>query len=157
MKIRSQKGYTLVEVLIGLAISFTLFGSMAVTFLAVKSINVMARHKIQVVQLGRGQIENLKAGAFTSIANATSTVAYDAGPDGTFGNADDMQGTLTTSVRDWMDFDGDGNSAETAISVDGAGANETNAVPLRVSFGWNEYVIGSTRAMTVSADTIIAQ
>ena len=157
MRIRSKKGYTLVEVLVALGITVTLFGSMAVTFVTVKSINVLARHKIQAIQLIRGQVENLKAGAFASIANATSTVSYDAGADGTYGNSDDMQGTLTTSVQDWQDFDGDGNTAETAINVDNSGGNETNAVPVRVSFVWREYVIGQARNITVSADTIIAQ
>ncbi len=157
MRIRSKKGYTLVEVMVALGITLTLFGSMALTFLAVKSINVMSRHKIQAMQLVRSQVENLKAGSFAAIANATSTASYDAGPDGAFGNADDMQGTLTTSVRDWLDFDNDGNSNETAINVDNSGGNETNAVPLRVTFGWSEWVMGQSRNMTVFTDTIIAQ
>ncbi len=157
MQIRSKKGYTLVEVLVALGITLTLFGSMAMTFLAVKSINVMSRHKIQAMQVVRGQIENLKAGAFANIVNATSTASYDAGTDGTFGNADDMQGTLTTSVQDWMDFDNDGINNETSINVDNTGGNDTNAVPLRVSFGWSEWVMGQSRNMTVSVDTIIAQ
>jgi prepilin-type N-terminal cleavage/methylation domain-containing protein len=157
MHLKEKKGYTLVEVMMALAITLTLFGSMVMTFLAVKSINTMARHKIQAVQLVRGQIENLKAGAFANIANATTVASYDAGPDGTFGNADDMQGTLTTTVQDFLDFDGDGNMAEALINVDSTGGNDAVAVPLRVSFAWNEYVIGSTRAMTVSADTVIAQ
>jgi hypothetical protein len=130
---------------------------MAMTFLAVKSINTMARHKIQAVQVVRGQIENLKAGSFANVVNSNSQASYDAGADGAFGTADDMQGTLTTSVRDWVDFDADGNDAETQISVDGPGPNETNAAPVRVSFAWNEYVIGQSRNMTVSVDTIIAQ
>lgn len=157
MQLRSTKGYTLVEVLMALGITVTLFGSMAVTFLTVKSINIMARHKIQAIQLVRGQIENLKAGAFANVVNSASVRSYDAGADGTFGSADDLQGTLTTSVQDWMDFDGDGNSAETAINVDNTGGNDTTAAPVRVSFAWTEYVIGSTRNMSVFADTIISQ
>lgn len=157
MRLDSKKGYTLVEVLIALGITVTLFGSMLVTFLAVKSINIMARHKIQAMQLVRGQIENLKAGTFVNVVNSTSTSAYDAGPDGTYGNSDDMNGTLTTTVADVLDFDNDGNSAETTINYDTTAGNDTGAAPVRVSFAWTEYVIGQTRNMTVSATTLIAQ
>lgn len=157
MQIRSKKGYTLVEVLMALTITMVLFGSMIMTFLAVKSINTMSRHKIQAVQMVRGQIENLKAGPFMNIANSTAAASYDAGKDGVYGNGDDLQGTLATSVRDWIDFDADGNNAETQIDVDNSGVNDANAAPVRVSFTWNEWVIGQSRNMTVSADTIIAQ
>lgn len=157
MTITSKKGYTLVEVMVALGITVVLFGSMVMTFLTVKSINIMARHKIQAVQAVRGQIENLKAGAFGNIANSTQVASYDAGADGVFGTGDDMQGTLTTSVQDSVDFDNDGNTAETQIDVDGQGGNDTTAAPVRVSFTWNEYVIGQSRNLTVSADTIIAQ
>ena len=157
MRIRSKKGYTLVEVMVGLGISVTLFASMVMAFLAIKSINMMARHKIQAVQVVRGQVENLKAGAFANIANATATASYDAGVDGTFGTNDDLQGTLTTTVRDMLDFDGDGNVNETQINVDNTGGNDSTAVPLQVSFAWNETTLGQSRAMTVSVDTIISQ
>lgn len=155
--VKARKGYTLVEVLVAMGVTLTLFGSTLAVFLTVKSVNTMARHKIQAVQVVRGQVENLKAGAFTAIADGTLAASYDVGPDGVFGNADDMRGTLTTSVRDWMDFDGDGDSTETQINVDNTGGNDTNALPVRVSFDWNEYVIGRTRSMNVSVDTIIAQ
>ncbi len=147
--------YTLVEVMIALAISVTLFGSLIASFLAVKSLNTMARHKIQAVQIVRGQIENLKAGTFATIANGTQASAYDAGADGTFGTADDMQGTLSTTVQDLVDFDADGNTAETQINIDGTGGNDAVALPLRVSFAWDEYVVGMRRSLSVSADTII--
>ena len=157
MRLLGGKGYTLVEVLMGLGITMLLFGSMALTFVAVKSINMMARHKMQAMQVVRGQVENLKAGAFTNIVNSNSQVSYDAGPDGVFGNADDLRGTLTTQVQDLQDFDGDGNMAETQINVDNTGGNDAVAAPLRISFAWPEYVVGQTRNMNVSVDTIIAQ
>ena len=157
MKVRSNKGYTLIEVMMAFGITMVLFGSLVVTFLAVKSINTMARHKIQALQVVRGQVENLKAGAFAAVVNSTTNASYDAGTDGVYGNADDMQGTLTTTVQDLMDFDGDGNTAETQINVDNTGGNDSNAAPVRISFTWNEWVIGQSRNMTVSVDTIIAQ
>ena len=157
MRIRGKRGYTMVEVMVSILITMTLFGSMIITYMAVKSINTMARHKMQAMQLVRGQIENLKSSQFANIATSTSSSAYDAGKDGTYGTSDDMQGTLTTTVQDFLDFDNDGNSTETQINVDGSGGNDSTAVPVRVQFAWTEYVIGQARNMTVSADTIIAQ
>ena len=157
MQLRSKNGFTFVEVLVALGITAILFGSLCATFLAVKSLNAMARHKMQAIQVVRGQIEALKSQQFSTLANAVVMASYDAGEDGIFDNADDMQGTLSTNIQDLMDFDGDGNTAETAIDLDGAGGNDAGAVPVRVSFGWDEYVIGQTRNMAVSMDTIIAQ
>lgn len=157
MKIESKKGYTLVEVMIAIGISVTLLGSMLMAFVTVKSVNMMARHKIQAIQVVRGQIENLKAGAFTDIADGFTAEPYDSGVDGLFDTDDDMQGTLTTSAHDWMDFDGDGNTAEALINVDNTGANDSTAVPVRVSFAWTEHTLGQDRPMTVSIDTIVAQ
>ena len=160
MRMRDKRGFTLVEVMVAIGITVTLFGSMMAAFVAVKSINMMARHKIQAVQVVRGQIENLKASTFATLANSTQTVAYDAGPNGTFGNSDDINGTLTTTLQDFVDFDNDGNTAETQINVDnigaaGLGGNDSVALPVRVSFAWTEWVIGQAKNMTVSADTII--
>ena len=165
-----QKGFTLVEVMMAIAISVSLFGSMAAAFLAVKSVNMMARHKIQAVQVVRGQIENLKSTTFASIAGGAQLSSLDAGPDGQFccpagqtcvaGQAacpsDDIQGTVTTTVQDQMDFDNDGNTTETLINVDGSGGNDSVAVPVRVSIAWTEHVLGTTKNMSVFADTIIA-
>jgi type II secretory pathway pseudopilin PulG len=156
MRLRTKSGFTLVEVMMALGITVTLFGSMIAAYVAVKSINMMARHKMQAMQIVRGQIENLKASQFSTLANSTSVgVAYDAGKNGTFGNGDDLTGTLTTTIRDYVDFDGDGNTSETQINVDGLGGNDSVAVPVRVQFAWTEWVVGQNKNMTVSADTII--
>ena len=157
MRLRRKKGYTLVEVMVAMAISVTLFASMIVAFLMVMSMNMMVRHKIQAIQVVRGQLENLKAGAFDAIVDSASVASYDAGADGVYGTNDDMLGTLTTSVHDAMDFDGDGNVAEQFISVDGDGTNETNARPVRVSLAWTQRTLGVDRVMSVFLDTIISQ
>ena len=154
---KNAKGFTLVEVMMAIAISVTLFGSMAAAFLAVKSINMMARHKIQAVQVVRGQIENIRATQFSTIANSVQQASLDAGPDGAYGTTDDIKGTLTTTVQDLMDFDGDGNSTETSINVDSSGGNDSVALPLRVTVAWTEYVMGQSKNMSVFADTIVAQ
>ena len=155
MRLRTRNGFTLVEVMMALGITVTLFGSMIAAYTAVKSVNMMARHKMQAIQAVRAQIENLKASQFSAIANSTSNVAYDAGKNGTFGNSDDLTGTLTTTVRDYVDFDGDGNMSETQINVDASGGNDSVALPIRVQFAWTEWVVGQSKNMTVSADTII--
>lgn len=125
--------------------------------MAVKLTNVMAKHRVQAIQVARGQVELLKATAFAAIANSVSVVAYDAGPDGIWGNADDFTGTLTVTVADLADFDADGNTAETAVDVNGDNVNDATAArPVRVTFTWAESVVGITRNMTVTIDTLIA-
>lgn len=157
MKIKSQQGVTLVEVMLGMTILVTLFGSMVAAYVAVKSLNMMARHKMQAIQVVRGQIETLKARPFANIANATSTVAYDAGADHAYGTADDLTGTVTVAVQDALDMDNDNNTAESQINVDGSGGNDAVAAPVRVTFTWNEWVVGQRRTLSVRADTLIAQ
>jgi len=151
-----EKGFTLVEVLMATLLSMTLFSSTAAAFLAVKSIHMMARHKMQAVQVVRGQIENMKSAQFITLANNTQMTSIDAGPDGIFGSADDIQGVLTTAVQDVLDFDSDGNTTEGFINVDGNGGNDSVAVPVRVSLTWTQRVLGQSRNMSVFADTIIA-
>ncbi len=153
---RNVDGFTMVEVLTALGITVTLLGSMVLAYLGVQSINMMSRHKIQAVQVVRGQIENLKSTNFTSIVAGTQAASYDAGSDGVYGTADDMRGTLSTTLQDFLDFDNDGNMVEALINVDNSGGNDTVALPVRVSFAWTEYVIGQSKNMSVSVDTIIA-
>lgn len=109
MRIHSERdGFTLVEVLVGIAAALIIFSAAATSFLVVKSITQMARHKMEVLQLLRGQVELLKATSFQvlrpqagqpigtlSLTNTagtstpiTRTAAYDAGPNGTFGAPD---------------------------------------------------------------------
>ncbi len=151
-----NKGFTLIEVLTALAVTATLLGSMVLAYLGVQSINQMSRHKIQAVQMVRGQIEDLKASNFAAITAGTKAASYDAGQDGVFGTSDDMQGTLSTILQDVLDYDNDGNVTESLINVDNSGGNDTVALPVRVSFAWSEYVMGQNRNMSVSVDTIIA-
>ncbi len=152
------RGFTLVEVLMAITIVVSLFGSMITAFLGVKNINMFARHKMQALQVVRAQIENLKATPFANLANSTqANVPYDVGPDGIFGNADDLKGTLTTTLQDFLDMDNDGNTAENFINVDGQGGNDSVARPVRVTFTWNDSVLGQARSRSVSVDTLIAQ
>lgn len=133
------------------------FVSLITAFMAVKLTNVMAKHRVQAIQVARGQVELLKATAFAAITNSVAVAAYDAGPDGIWSTADDFTGTLTVTVADLADFDGDGNTAETAVDINGDNINDpTAARPVRVTFTWAESVVGLTRNMTVTIDTLIA-
>ena len=147
------------EVVIALGISVISFAALTAAYLGVQSLNMMSKRHIQAMEVVRGQIEMLKATAYTAIANSTTTVSLDAGPDGTFGTADDIQGTLTVTVRDFLDYDGDGNAAENRISVDsfgGGGSNDDVVLPVRVALSWTQKVFGGTKVMSVSVDTLIA-
>ena len=153
-----DNGFTLVEVMMSIAIVVTLFGSMITAFLGVKNINMLARHKMQAMQVVKAQTENLKATPFANLANSTqNNITYDAGPDGVFGNADDLRGTVTITVQDFLDLDGDGNTGENFINVDNQGGNDGVARPVRVAFTWADSVLGQARNRSVSVDTLISQ
>ncbi len=108
MNLYSKRGFTLAEVMIAFAVSLALFAAVLAAYLGVKSLNLLAKHHMQAVEVVRGRVESLKVTAYAAIVNGTTTVSYDAGPDGIFGNADDLQGTLTVTVQDFLDYDGDG-------------------------------------------------
>lgn len=152
----NQKGITLVEIIISLGLSVFVFTALIGAFLGVKSLNDISKTYLQGSLIIRGQMEALKGTAFGLIADANVQTAYDAGPDATWGTVDDLMGTLTTMVQDAADFDADGVTAETDISVDGNASNDGVALPVRVAFTWNQRVLGNNRDFTLTADTIIA-
>ncbi len=151
-----SKGFTMVEALVAFGLSIMVIASLLATFSGVKSINALVKHRIQTLQIVRGQIELLKVGGFSAIVNSTSTVSYDAGVDGLFNTADDLRGTLTVTVRDYMDMDNDSNTTETAIDVNGGGNDPGAAAPVRVSFTWTQNIVGQSRNSTVFVDTLLA-
>ena len=153
----NDKGFTFVEIIIALGAIVMIFASMASAFMAIESLNSISRHNIQATEIVRGEIETLKGTAFSTLVNSVNTVTFDAGADGVFGNADDQKGTLTVTVIDALDMDGDGNGAETSIDVDGDGINDpTSALPVRVTFAWTQWVLGTTKTYAVAVNTLIA-
>lgn len=111
------------------------------------------------MEVVRGKVEALKKTVYANINNSTQTVSLDAGRDGVFGTADDVQGTLTVAVQDFLDYDGDGNTTENRISVDSygpGGTNEDVAKPVRVTMTWTQKLLGQNRNLSVSVDTLIA-
>ena len=156
-QIKLTQGFTYPEVLLAIAISVLLFTSLLAVFTVVKSVNKMAQHNMEAMQVVRNRMELLKATAFANITASQQQMAYDAGVDGVFGTADDLNGTLTVALQDFLDMDGDGNTAEAAIDVDGNGGNDaTAAVPVRVTFTWSEHLLGQDKNLSAFADTLIA-
>ncbi len=154
--IRSQKGFTLAELLIATGIATAVFAAIFLAFVTVQSSSMLTRHRMQAMQVVRGQIEFLKVTGFNQVVDSAQTVSYDAGQDGVFGNADDLTGTLTVTVQDFLDMDNDGNTTETAIDIDADGTNDgTVAKPVRAAFTWSQYIVGRSRSFTVSADTLV--
>jgi type II secretory pathway pseudopilin PulG len=152
-----EEGFTLVELLAAMGLGTVVFAALISAFLTVQSVNMLTKHRLQAVQVVRGQIELLKVTNYNLIADSVSTASYDAGPDGVFGTADDLQGTLTVTVQDVLDMDNDGNTTETSIDIDADGVNDpTVAKPIRVALTWSQYVIGQSRNFTASADTLIS-
>ncbi len=168
MRIKQESGFTLIEVMVAVGITAIVFAAILAAFLTVKSVNTMARHRIQAMEIVRSRIEQLKRNSFSCIPDenncgnagvvtVSSTVSYDAGADGVFGTADDFTGTLTTALQDGLDLDNDGNTAETAIDVNGDGINDpADAKPVRVTFTWTQKIYGATKTYSVFADTLIS-
>ena len=155
--LKTSGGFTFVEIMIALAAIVMMFGTMASAFLSIKSLNSVSRHHVQAAETVRGKIETLKGTPFANVANTVAVVPYDAGNDGSFGTADDLTGTLTVTIGDFLDMDDDTNTPETLIDIDGDGNNDpTAAVPVRVTFTWTQWVLGQMKTYTVNADTLMA-
>lgn len=142
------------------------FTSILGTIMGVTAMSAMARHYVQAMHVVRGQMEELKGTAFNQITNSNAQASYDAGADHVFGTLDDFQGTLAVAVRDALDADSDGNTAEATIDVNGDGVNDcidfpacTNPYvkPVRVGFTWSERLWGAEKNITVTLDSLIAQ
>jgi hypothetical protein len=151
----NTKGMTLAEVMVGVLIATLLFGSLILSALAVRTLSVINRHSIQAINAARGALETIKGQGYGAAVNSSWQRAYDAGPDALFGTADDLVGTVTLSVRDYLDMDADEDLDEALIDVDGDGANDA-ARPVRVTFTWQEVVKNQNRNFSVWFDTLMA-
>lgn len=166
-KLRSNRGMSLLEVLIASMIALIVFSSVLSTIMGITAMTAMAQHYTQVTHIVRGHAEELKGTAFAQIVNRTTAgVSYDAGPDNIFGNLDDFTGTLNVAVRDALDMDGDNNTAEATIDIDGDGVNDCidfpactdpYVKPVRITFTWNQKLWSLSKNMSVTIDTLIAQ
>jgi hypothetical protein len=154
----NKNGFTIAEVLIALFLSVFFFSSLVIAFTSVNSLNSQVRHRMQAVQVVRGEMEKTKATAFNALTNTSRVASYEAGPDGVFNTADDLQGILQVEIKDYLDMDGDTvTTMESSIDVTGDGNNDpTEAKPVRVKFTWSQYVLGQTKTYSVFADTLIS-
>ncbi len=150
----SEKGLTLVEAMVGVVLAAILFGSLLMSALAVRSVRSLTQHHIQAMNVARGVVERLKGSAYAAVLNDSWNEAYDAGPDGLFGTGDDRMGTVTVTVKDFLDMDHDGNVNETLIDVTGDLANDA-AKPVRVTYQWTERLRGQDSNYSVRIDTLI--
>jgi hypothetical protein len=166
LPLRSRRGTSLIEVLMAGAISMIVFGSILSTVMGISAMTILSKHYVQAMHVVRGQAEEVKGSPFAQITNSNAVVSYDAGPDNIFGSLDDLTGVLTVTVRDALDLDGDGNTAETTIDIDGDGVNDCldfpvcsnpYTKPVRITFTWSERLWTINKNMVVSLDTLIAQ
>lgn len=164
--LRSNRGTSLVEVLMAAGISLIVFSSILSTLLGISAMTAVARHYTQAMHVVRGQAEELKGTAFDQIINTNAQASYDAGTDAVFGTADDLRGTLSVTIIDTLDMDNDNNRVETSIDVDGDGVNDCfdfpactdpYAKPAHITFTWNERLWSLNKNMSVTLDTLIAQ
>ena len=151
----NDEGLTLVEVMFGLVIATTLFGSLIVSALAIRSLVSMNRHYVQAVNVARGALELMIGTGYGAAVDSNWQQAYDAGKDGVFGTGDDLFGTVLIQGRDFLDMDQDGVVNETTIDLDGDGVNDA-ARPVRVTFQWREHLNGQDKNYSVWLDALIA-
>ncbi len=158
LKLNKNSGFTLIEVLVGCGVLVLLMSSLAELFVGIKSTGAVNKGQLQAMEVVRGEVEALKDTAFGTVANSAAVVTYDAGADGVFGTADDLTGNLTVTQGDFADMDNDGNTAETAIDVNGDLVNDaTRTKPLRVSFTWTRRVHGQNKNFSYFVDVLIAR
>jgi type II secretory pathway pseudopilin PulG len=164
--LRSRRGASLVEVLVASGIALIVFASILSTVMGISAMTVLAKHYTQAMHVVRGEAEELKGVAFDDIVDSVSQVSYDAGPDNVFGTLDDLTGTLQVAVRDALDMDGDNNTVEATIDVNGDGVNDCldfpactdpYSKPVRITFTWNERLWSINKNLTVSLDTLVSQ
>lgn len=127
-----KRGFTLVEMVVSILILGIVAGAMIGTFMISKVSVVKAKYYIEVMNLLRGEIENLKNTPYVDIQ---SVAAQDITIE------DNLVGQILVEVKDKDDFDGDGDTTEGAIDVDGDGTNDS-CKPIYVTISWTSYTWG---------------
>jgi Tfp pilus assembly protein PilV len=151
------RGFTLIEQLVAVAVTVSVFASLLVVMIAIKQVGLTNRHHVQAIQVVRGEVEFIKGTEFDDIEAVTKQVSYDAGADNIFGTDDDFKGTMIVELKDALDMDGDDDTQESFIDINGDGVNDSVVKPIRVSFSWMNTLLGIQKTRTVYIDTLIAQ
>jgi Tfp pilus assembly protein PilV len=151
------RGFTLIEQLVAVAVTVSVFASLLAVMIAIKQVGLTNRHHVQAIQVVRGEVELIKGTEFDDIEAVTKQVSYDAGADNIFGTDDDFKGTMVVELKDALDMDGDGDTQESSIDINGDSQNDSVVKPIRVSFSWTNTLLSIQKTRTVYIDTLIAQ
>ena len=101
VNLKKKKGLTLVEMVISALILGMTLGAMLGTFIIARIGATKAKHRIEVMNLLRGKIEELKDTDYDDIVDeGTEPVSIDIGPDGVRDTDDDLVGEQSVSVED---------------------------------------------------------
>ena len=155
-KPKNPKGFTLTEVIVALLLLTMATGGTLTAFLMGRVSSYHARYHAQAMNLLQAKVEELAAGSYKDVKDEGPLPAIiDPGLDLESGTKDDLLGSLWVQVNDRNDFDGDGNTAEQEIDLDGDGVNDP-CKPVRVSLTWTSLSYGGDTPQIVSLETLIA-
>jgi prepilin-type N-terminal cleavage/methylation domain-containing protein len=152
----SRGGFTLAEVIIALLLLSLTAGGTLSAFLMGRISSYHSRYHVQAMNLLQAKVEELSGGKYEDVRDQGPLPAIiDAGSDLEWGTADDLLGTLWVEVNDSRDLDGDGDTGEEEIDLDGDGINDS-CKPVRVSLTWTCLSYGGDTPMMVSLETFIS-
>jgi len=156
MKLR-RGGFTLIEVAIAVVLLALIIGGMLTCFVMGRISTFQSRYRLQAMSLVRAKAEQLLADEYDDVqSEGPIDLVLDPGQDGQWGTDDDMNGTMWVDVADLLDLDGDNDTAEPEIDVNGDGQNDQcKAVSIRMD--WTCPIYGSAKAMSTSMNTLIAK
>jgi type II secretory pathway pseudopilin PulG len=150
-------GFTLVESVISVLIIGIVLVALLTSFVMGKMGAMRARHQSQVMNVLRQQAETIVNQAYALVASqAAQSVTIDPGEDLTYGTADDFQGSLTVQVQDLNDLDGDGDTTENEIDVNGDGINDL-CKPVTFTLTWTDYSFGGNQTVVQTIQTLVSQ
>ena len=152
-----MRGITLTEAVVSVLILGIAIGAMVGVFMISKVSIIKAKHYIGVTNLLQYEMEELKDAVYDNVASAASQdITIDIGPDLTAGTSDDLTGQITVEVRDKEDLDGDTDTLETTIDVDGDGENDA-CKPVYVTISWTSPGWGGGSSVSEGLATLISE
>ena len=152
----SERGFTLIEVLFSSIVLAAVLSAMVGTFVLGRFSAAKARHHAQAMNLLREKVEELTSLPYANVVDEGPTaIILDSGLD--VGSAvDDIMGTLQVQVEDSLDLDGDADTVEEQIDVNGDGLNDL-CKPVTVTMVWQENSLGGAQNVTEILRTFISQ
>jgi len=133
---RYKSGLTLVEALVSMLILGITVGAMLGVLMIGEVSAVKAKHNIEAMNLLRQKMEELKNTSYDDIKTVSAqNISIDIGQDLVRETSDDLWGVILVEVRDKNDIDGDSDTTEAEIDINGDGINDS-CKPIYITISW---------------------